>query len=210
MKKQTHPTRLLVLTLCALSVAALGGCAAAVNPCKDKYGGLCTSPREMYGVTRNRDQVNPTPDVLKNQEKAGELINSTPKPSEKLPSIQPAHPLSPTAGASSPSGLLPSTVMSSELAQGSGPGGVVHPGPYATDSFGGQNTPMPLLRQPKVLRVWVAPYVGTDDTLHFPGYIYSVIQPGTWTFGQSSHAAQPPMPSPAQVRQTQADSTPGE
>lgn len=204
MSQQNHSVRLIALMVGVLGLSALGGCASAVNPCKDKYGGLCTSPREMYGVTRNRDQVNPTPDVLKNQEKARDLIKTPPKPSESLPSINPTNPL-PAPGSSSPSaGLLPSTVMSSDAQTGSSLGGNVRPGPYATDAFGGQNTPMPLLRQPKVLRVWVAPYVGSDNTLHFPGYIYSVIQPGTWTFGEASQAAQPPMPSPSQVLQTQA------
>lgn len=184
----------LVMVFGLAAPMALSGCASAVNPCKDEYGGLCTSPREMYGVTRNRDQVNPTKEVLANQKKAGVLINTPPAPSENLPSISPGKSSTPDK-----KDLLPSSVLKNE---GTGdPGGVVNvQGPYATDSFGGQNTPLPLLRQPKVLRVWIAPYIGQDNNLHFPGYVYTVIQPGTWTFGASSEGAQPPMPSPAQVR----------
>jgi conjugal transfer pilus assembly protein TraV len=197
-------SRFVLFSVISSAVLSLAGCASAVNPCKDEYGGLCTSPREMYGVTRNRDQVNPPKDVLANQQKAGAMINANPAPSEKLPSISPAKPqqgaaVTPAGAASgATTSLLPSRVVSED--QGAVGGEVMRPGPFATDAFGGQNTPMPLLRQPKVVRVWVAPYVGADNTLHFPGYIYTVIQPGTWSFGEASQAAQPPMPSPAQVR----------
>ena len=199
-----------ILLLGAIAAASLlAGCASVTNPCKSKYGGLCTSPREMYGVTRNRDQVNPPKDVLKNQQRAQKLINTQPKPSEKLPSIVASKAMSRAAApaaAATPSGSkLPSTVLAARSAQkpAPGPGGVVDPpqphGPYMTGYFGGQNTPLPLLRQPKVIRVWVAPYVGQNDQLHFPGYIYSVIQPRTWTFGYGSQSATPPMPAPGQV-----------
>jgi conjugal transfer pilus assembly protein TraV len=151
----------------------------------------------MYGVTRNRDQVNPVPDVRHNQEKASKLIRTPPAPSENLPSISGSPKDGPAVSA--PSDRLPSDVMARQQDEALG-GRVKTPGPYATDVFGGQNTPLPLLRQPKVLRVWVAPYIGADNSLHFPGYVYTVIQPGTWTFGQASDGAQPPMPSPAQVR----------
>lgn len=196
-----------ILLLSAIAAASLlGGCASAVNPCKSKYGGLCTSPRAMYGVTRNRDQVNPPKDVLKNQQTAQKLINTPPKPSEKLPSIVATKAMPAKASQSK----LPSTVLGAVPAQkaGPGPGGVVDPpqphGPYMTGYFGGQNTPLPLLRQPKVIRVWVAPYVGENDQLHFPGYIYSVIQPRTWTFGYGSQSAKPPMPAPGQVTPPQS------
>lgn len=189
------PTKL-ALSLIGLSFTlSMTGCATATDPCKDKYGGLCTSSREVYGVTRNRDQINPTDTVLKNQTKAGYLIKTPPGNSDELPSI------APVAGTDlgALKNKLPSTQVTATTT-GSQGGAVMVTGPYATDAFGGQNTPQPLLRQPKVLRVWVAPYIGENNALNFPGFVYTVIQPGTWTFGQASEATQPAMPSPSQVR----------
>jgi conjugal transfer pilus assembly protein TraV len=194
------------LIICAVSLN-LGAC-AAVNPCKDEYGGLCASPREIYGATRNRDQINPTEQAKNSQAKAEKLINTAPTKEENLPSIHPDNPntlpsnvmdkvqVSPDLGSISAAGVGPSH----DQALGDGPISALHDA---------RNVPMPILKQPKVMRVWVAPFVDKNNQLHFPGYVYSVIQDKTWTFGEDSDKVTPPVPSPAQVGLGAPDRKPG-
>jgi conjugal transfer pilus assembly protein TraV len=186
---------LAVIAAAAASTLLVGGC-AAVNPCKTKYGGICASPREVYGVTRNRDQVNPTEATRAAQARAGKLINAAPKADEELPSIDPKNP-----------NTLPSNVMahahvSADLGKVStqGPMGITpaQDGPISQIN-GGHSVPYPLLKQPQVMRVWVAPFVDKQDQLHFPGYIYTVLKDKTWTFGPGSDKTAPELPSPAQA-----------
>lgn len=191
-------SRLLLAALVAPMV--LGAC-AAVNPCKGKYGGLCASPREVYGVTRNRDQVNPTKATLKSQAKAERLINSSPKPTEELPSIDAVNPHT-----------LPSNVMEhAHVSADLGKVSAITPsqGGPISQIDGTHAVPYPLLKQPQVARVWVAPFVDKQDQLHFPGYIYSVVKNDTWTFGKGSDKTTPPIPSPQQAQTQSAANTPG-
>jgi conjugal transfer pilus assembly protein TraV len=211
--RNKFPTSLVAAALS--SCLGLGACSvAAVNPCKNEYGGICVSPREVYGITRNRDQVNPTEAVAKTQAQAGHLINTAPQPADLLPSIHPAR--SVKAGPAQPGSDLPSVRMDESASDEPGQAGEVLGGaeggdsgdglpvqghPYMTEKLGRADTPYPILRQPKVIRVWVAPYVGRDDNLHFPGFVYSVIQPKTWTFGYGSQRSAPVVPSPGQLTQ---------
>ncbi len=182
--------RLTLLTV--LASLSLGAC-AAVNPCKDKYGGLCASPREIYGVTRNRDQVNPTEQTREKQDKAAELINAAPKKSEELPSIHPDNPNT------LPSNVMEKVQVSPDLGSISAAGvGPAASGPI-TALHDARSVPMPILKQPKVMRVWVAPFVDASNQLHFPGYIYSVVQDKTWTFGEGSDKTTPAIPAAAQI-----------
>lgn len=186
------------LTLLLLSSSLVLGACAAVNPCKSEYGGLCASPREIYGATRNRDQINPTEATRKNQQKAEDLINTPPKKDEKLPSIHPDNPNT------LPSNVMDSVQVSPDLGSISAAG--VGPRPKISGDEGpitglhdARNVPMPILKQPKVMRVWVAPFVDANNQLHFPGYIYSVVQDKTWTFGEGSDKTTPPIPSAGQI-----------
>ena len=181
----------LTLTL-LMSSLALGAC-SAVNPCKTEYGGLCASPREIYGVTRNRDQVNPTEQTRKSQEKAGQLIHSAPKADETLPPIRPDNPNT------LPSNVMDKVQVSPDLGSISAAGvGPAASGPI-TALHDARSVPMPILKQPKVMRVWVAPFVDANNQLHFPGYIYSVVQDKTWTFGDGSDKTTPTIPAAAQI-----------
>lgn len=198
------------LALILAGAASLSGCfSAPVNPCEDKYGGICTSPRSVYGITNERDQVNPTAEVQANQTKAQEMLKTAPKPNEKLPDIS-------SSGSSAAD--LPSNVMRRQQFTGDlgvvapapvGRGGatVASPGAGSANAVGvtavhpKQHVPAPILEQPKVVRVWVAPYVDNQDNLNFPGYIYSVIQPKTWNFGYGSEKATPALPSAEQVNE---------
>ena len=39
---------------------------------------------------------------------------------------------------------------------------------------------MPIRSQPRMLRVWIAPWRDEDDTLHDQSYLYVMIDPGQW------------------------------
>ncbi len=143
--------------LTAAIAAFLSGC-GATNPCVGHHGGLCTSPRLIYGVTRNRDQVAPTKQTLRDQKLAGKYLREPPSARDVLPSITPslaAATSRPDRGAAQP---LISTVSANT------PTG-----------------PQPLLSQPHILRVWIAPW-SRNGTLHFPGYVYTVVTPEKWIF----------------------------
>jgi conjugal transfer pilus assembly protein TraV len=153
----------------------LAACSSA-HPCRDakKDGGLCVGPREIYGLTSNRDQINPNKQTLKAQAQAAKLLDEPPSPHDQLPSIDDG-----VSGQNddSTNGLSSAGLTSVGAA----------PQVIAAASAGGSlgaalNNPRPLLTQPKVMRVWVAPYVGRKGDLHYPGYSFVVIHRQRWRF----------------------------
>lgn len=147
----------------------LAGC-ATTNPCAEKRNGICVSSREVYGITRNRDQVNPSNQTLKAQKEAAKLINTPPEAKDELPSIHPEHPEDGAATAADESSSGP----------GGGNSGALLSSPHY---------PRPLITQPKIMRVWIAPYQGPEGNLHFPGMVYTIITPQEWAFGQNAQHA---------------------
>lgn len=59
----------------------------------------------------------------------------------------------------------------------------------AFETFSGA---MPVLEQPKVLRIWVAPWRDENETLNWPSYMFSEITPKKWSFGGISFRNNPP------------------
>ncbi|KQQ44676.1 hypothetical protein ASF61_21345 [Duganella sp. Leaf126] len=47
---------------------------------------------------------------------------------------------------------------------------------------------MPIRSQPRMLRVWIAPWRDEDDTLHDQSYLYVMIDPGQWQVEHSRAA----------------------
>lgn len=47
---------------------------------------------------------------------------------------------------------------------------------------------MPIRSQPRMLRIWVAPWRDEDDTLHDQSYLYVMIDPGQWQIEHSRAA----------------------
>jgi len=47
---------------------------------------------------------------------------------------------------------------------------------------------MPIRSQPRMLRVWIAPWRDEDDTLHDQSYLYVMIDPGQWQIEHSRAA----------------------
>ncbi|MEW6682675.1 MAG: type IV conjugative transfer system lipoprotein TraV [Nitrospirota bacterium] len=41
----------------------------------------------------------------------------------------------------------------------------------------------PIRSAPKILRVWIAPWIDDEGDLHQEGYVYVVVDHGAWTFG---------------------------
>lgn len=173
MKTHSPLVRLPILLSC-LSALALSGC-ASVHPCDGKHGGICTSPRSVWGITRNRDQVNPTKSTLKTQKQAVKLLHQKPAAKDELPSISPGNTVNREA----------SLLRGPAVAAGSPPGPVGNP-----QIAKGQ---MPLLTQPKVIRIWIAPW-SHGNTLHFPGYLYRVVQPEQWRYAPSRGTTPVPVP----------------
>lgn len=76
--------------------------------------------------------------------------------------------------------------------------------------------PMPVLEQAKVMRVWVAPWVDKNNDQHWPGLVFTVIQPKQWHYSNEEFdGVEPPVPhkmlesAPPPQHQANADKTNG-
>lgn len=58
----------------------------------------------------------------------------------------------------------------------------------ATDNLVGEapQTGTPLLSEPKVLRVWIAPWEDGKKVLHDQAYLYGVVDPGHWQIAHTN------------------------
>ncbi len=153
--------------------ALLAGCGAA-HPCIHGKGGVCLNARTLYGITNHRDQVNPDKKTLQEDALARKLLREPPSQADKTPNLHPDSDLE-SGGV-----VVPQT--SSAGVPGGTPGSLLAPLKY----------PKPLITQPRILRVWVAPYRGPEGNLHFPGMVYSILHPQNWNFAAGS--ARSPVP----------------
>lgn len=55
--------------------------------------------------------------------------------------------------------------------------------PFAKPAYKAHSNPIPVLEQPKVLRIWIAPWVDQNETLNYPSYKFTEITPRKWNFG---------------------------
>jgi len=59
-------------------------------------------------------------------------------------------------------------------------------------SAGGElESPAPIRSAPKILRVWVAPWIDTEGDLHQQSYLYVVVDHGTWALGLPAVESEP-------------------
>lgn len=56
---------------------------------------------------------------------------------------------------------------------------------FAKPQFQAASSPMPVLEQPKVLRIWVAPWKDENETLNWSSFLFTEITPRRWNFGDS-------------------------
>lgn len=55
--------------------------------------------------------------------------------------------------------------------------------PFSKPAYLPNSNPVPVLEQPKVVRVWVAPWVDENQTLNYPSYKFKEVTPRKWNFG---------------------------
>ncbi len=58
------------------------------------------------------------------------------------------------------------------------------PGPHVADLA------RPIRVPAQVMRIWIAPWIDSKDDLHFPSYLFTEVQPRTWSFGKSEFSGQ--------------------
>ena len=64
--------------------------------------------------------------------------------------------------------------------------------PGVEGSAGGEaDGPSPIRSAPKILRVWVAPWIDTEGDLHQQSYLYVVIDHGAWAMGLPAVESEP-------------------
>lgn len=56
---------------------------------------------------------------------------------------------------------------------------------FTKPQFQANSNPMPVLEQPKVLRIWVAPWKDENETLNWSTYLFTEVTPRRWNFGDS-------------------------
>lgn len=49
-----------------------------------------------------------------------------------------------------------------------------------------QTDVMPLRSEPKVIRIWIAPYTGAEDEFYDQSYLYTVVDDGRWLIERSA------------------------
>lgn len=150
---------------------ALSSCSGPA-PCGPNASGLCVDSRSIYGVTNNRDQVHPNAETRAEQKKAIKLLNSSPSASDQLPNID--------GGAAPPVG----TPQANDQSGAATAGGVSASTVGQMGNYGAAlNMPQPILTQPVVMRVWIAPWIDDQGDLHWPGYSFLVVKREQWRFG---------------------------
>jgi len=57
------------------------------------------------------------------------------------------------------------------------------PNSKASELAPASEPPVPIRSAPKILRVWIAPWIDQEGDLHQEGYVYLVVDHGTWALG---------------------------
>lgn len=66
---------------------------------------------------------------------------------------------------------------------------------FATQPQDRNLAPVPVLEQATVMRIWISPWVDRNKDLHWPGLVFTQIQPRQWHFGQDEFdGVEPPVP----------------
>lgn len=68
-----------------------------------------------------------------------------------------------------------------------------HDSPFARPMWKTESGPMPVLEHAQVLRIWIAPWVDSRQTLNWPSYVFTEITPRKWSFGGVEFHAQKPL-----------------
>jgi len=71
--------------------------------------------------------------------------------------------------------------------------GESHDSPFARPMWKTESGPMPVLEHAQVLRIWIAPWVDSRQTLNWPSYVFTEITPRKWSFGGVEFHTQKPL-----------------
>lgn len=157
-----------LLSLSAISAVFLTGCASALGTGNSEFGctGLpegisCMSARKVYELTEQPGPVRADP--RSEDEDGGESKRQADQ------NLIERH-----------NQIRPDGTRSSAGSQGH----ILNASPV-------RNTPLPIRTQPKVMRIWVAPWESVDGDLHASGQIFSEIEARRWNVGTAETAAAP-------------------
>lgn len=65
--------------------------------------------------------------------------------------------------------------------------------PFTRPAITSNSGPVPVLEEPQVMRVWIAPWVDDKKDLHWPSYLFTEVTPRRWTFGGVEFRSQKPL-----------------
>lgn len=180
------------LVLAAAALAALSGC-ASMGGYDDEFscpsapqGSPCMSAIDAYHASENGLPVESSEPASTNaQQSAGDGGFRGP-PGRTVPvaggraqpRAQPDAPAAPVGAAQ--------------------PLATVHP--PAAPALRALDTPLPIRTPAKVMRIYIAPWVGQSGDLTMPTYVYTEIEPRRWTIGERSASDASPHFYPLQVQ----------
>jgi len=75
-----------------------------------------------------------------------------------------------------------------QLQENDGRKGQAAPAPQRPASvlpIGSPQWPTPVLEPAQVMRVWIAPWVDDQKSLHWPSYVFTEVTPRTWSYGKA-------------------------
>lgn len=65
--------------------------------------------------------------------------------------------------------------------------------PFTRPAISSNSGPVPVLEEPQVMRVWIAPWVDDKKDLHWPSYLFTEVTPRRWSFGGVEFNSQKPL-----------------
>lgn len=148
---------------------ALGLSACSVNGYKKGYGcsGLpdgvvCKTPSQIYDLTTGDQNAAVYQNTLEQQQDVAGRVNTRADDEEAK-------------------GMFKRKQASNNAAIGSQEQNMVNL--FSKPQFANSTSPMPILEQPRVLRIWVAPWRDQNDTLNWGSFMFTEITPRRWNFG---------------------------
>jgi conjugal transfer pilus assembly protein TraV len=181
------------MTLCALALAALGACSAA-TPGASGYsctgvpdGVVCTSTRDMHGLTGERDRVH-----------EADL--------EALAAPGPQAAGAPAASA----GASPARAAAPGPREGVIDAAAMAPTPVAVFDPDAFRARQPRTAEPSVVRIWIAPWEDRNGDLRMPGHVFAEVRPRRWALSsRPPHVTDNHLQTPAMIDARHGGATPG-
>jgi conjugal transfer pilus assembly protein TraV len=180
------------VTLCVLAVAAFGACSAA-TPGASGYsctgvpdGVVCTSTRDMHGLTRERDRVH--------EADLEALAAPAPQAAGGVGTL--AGPSAARAAAGPREGVIDAAALA--------------PTPVAVFDADALRARQPRTAEPSVVRIWIAPWEDRNGDLRMPGHVFAEVRPRRWALSSRlPHVTDNHLQTPAMIDARHGGATPG-